>query len=82
MSAPETTPVLAPLLPRLRAERAALRSTEAALPLRSASPLDGMDEETFVRVTRRALSHYGDLSKLVASPLTAERFSSVTVGGK
>lgn len=57
--------------PDLRADRAALRSTEAALPLRSASPLDGMDEETFVRVTRRALSHYGDLSKLVASPLTA-----------
>ena len=57
--------------PDLRADRAALRSTEAALPLRSGSPLDGMDEETFVRVTRRALGHYGDLSKLVASPLTA-----------
>jgi hypothetical protein len=57
--------------PDLRAERAALRSTEAALPLRAAGPLDGMDEETFVRVTRRALGHYSDLSKLVASPLTA-----------
>ncbi len=57
--------------PDLRAERAALRSTEAALPLRAAGPLDGMDAETFVRVTRRALGHYGDLSKLVASPLTA-----------
>ena len=57
--------------PDLRADRAALRGTEAALPLRSASPLDGMDEDTFVRVTRRALGHYGDLSKLVASPLTA-----------
>lgn len=57
--------------PALRADRAALRSTESALPLRSGSPLDGMDEETFVRVTRRALGHYGDLSKLVASPLTA-----------
>lgn len=57
--------------PELRADRAALRSTEAALPLRSASPLDDMDEDTFVRVTRRALGHYGDLSKLVASPLTA-----------
>ncbi|PRC44062.1 hypothetical protein C6A85_000000102140, partial [Mycobacterium sp. ITM-2017-0098] len=57
--------------PDLRADRAALRSTEAALPLRSGSPLDGMDEDTFVRVTRRALGHYGDLSKLVASPLTA-----------
>lgn len=57
--------------PDLLADRAALRDTEAALPLRSTSPLDGMDEPTFVRVTRRALGHYGDLSKLVASPLTA-----------
>ncbi|BBX15186.1 hypothetical protein CRI77_10105 [Mycolicibacterium duvalii] len=57
--------------PDLRADRAALRDTEAALPRRAATPLDDMDEDTFVRVTRRALSHYGDLSKLVASPLTA-----------
>lgn len=57
--------------PALRADRAALRSTEAALPLRSASPLDDMDDPTFARLTRRALGHYGDLSKLMASPLTA-----------
>ncbi|MET0453820.1 MAG: hypothetical protein ABW137_18470 [Mycobacterium sp.] len=57
--------------PRLRADRAELRRTEAALPLRSESPLDGVDDETFIRLTRRALGHYGDLSKLVASPLTA-----------
>ncbi|MDY6995920.1 MAG: hypothetical protein SW019_04955 [Actinomycetota bacterium] len=57
--------------PELRADRAALRGTEAALPRRAAGPLDDMDSETFVRVTRRALGHYGDLSKLVASPLTA-----------
>ncbi|MCH9668207.1 MAG: hypothetical protein K0U76_11200 [Actinomycetia bacterium] len=56
--------------PGLRADRATLRSTEAALPRRSGNPLEGMDEETFIRVTRRALGHYGDLSKLVASPLT------------
>ena len=56
--------------PRLRAERASLRNTEAALPLRSPSPLDDLDEETFIRLTRRALSHYGDLARLVASPLT------------
>ena len=55
----------------LRADRAALRRTEAALPLRSANPLDGVDDDTFARLTRRALGHYGDLSKLVASPLTA-----------
>ncbi|WP_102145758.1 hypothetical protein [Mycobacterium hubeiense] len=57
--------------PDLRADRATLRRTEAALPLRSSNPLDGIDEETFARLTRRALGHYGDLSKLVASPLTA-----------
>jgi hypothetical protein len=57
--------------PGLRADRAALRDAEAALPRRSASPLDDVDDETFVRLTRRALGHYGDLSKLVASPLTA-----------
>ena len=57
--------------PGLRADRAALRDAEAALPLRSANPLDGVNDDTFVRLTRRALGHYGDLSKLVASPLTA-----------
>ncbi|KUI02306.1 hypothetical protein [Mycobacterium sp. IS-3022] len=57
--------------PALRADRAALRRTEAALPLRSTNPLDGIDDDTFARLTRRALGHYGDLSKLVASPLTA-----------
>ncbi|CAM3431942.1 hypothetical protein MYIN104542_29810 [Mycobacterium intermedium] len=57
--------------PTLRADRAALRHTEAALPLRADSPLADVDDETFVRLTRRALGHYGDLSKLVASPLTA-----------
>jgi hypothetical protein len=57
--------------PALRADRAALRRTEAALPLRSDNPLGRVDEETFARLTRRALGHYGDLSKLVASPLTA-----------
>jgi hypothetical protein len=56
--------------PTLRADRAALRHTGAALPLRSVDPLDDLDDETFVRLTRRALGHYGDLTKLVASPLT------------
>ena len=57
--------------PDLRADRDALRRTEAALPRRSDDPLDDVDDETFVRLTRRALGYYGDLSKLVASPLTA-----------
>ena len=56
--------------PALRADRATLRGTEAALPLRSDNPLDELDDDTFARLTRRALGHYGDLSKLVASPLT------------
>ncbi len=57
--------------PVLRAERAALRDAGAALPLRSDDPLHDVDDETFARLTRRALGHYGDLTKLVASPLTA-----------
>ena len=57
--------------PGLRADRATLRRAESALPLRSASPLANIDDEAFARLTRRALGHYGDLSKLVASPLTA-----------
>lgn len=57
--------------PALRADRAALRHTGAALPLRQEHPLDGVDNVTFARLTRRALGHYGDLTKLVASPLTA-----------
>jgi len=28
----------------------------------------GMDEAEFIKLTRRALSHYGDLTKLTASP--------------
>lgn len=57
--------------PALRADRAALRHTGSALPLRSADPLVNVDDDTFARLTRRALGHYRDLSKLVASPLTA-----------
>jgi hypothetical protein len=57
--------------PTLRADRAALRHTGAALPLRSHDPLVDVDDDTFARLTRRALGHYGDLTKLVASPLTA-----------
>ncbi|MET0900142.1 MAG: hypothetical protein ABWY45_19705, partial [Mycobacterium sp.] len=57
--------------PQLSADRSSLRRTEAALPLRAASPLADVDDDTFARLTRRALGHYGDLSKLVASPLTA-----------
>ncbi|ORB83725.1 hypothetical protein B1987_07815 [Mycobacterium kansasii] len=57
--------------PTLRADRAALRHTGAGLPLRSVNPLADVDDDAFARLTRRALGHYGDLTKLVASPLTA-----------
>ncbi|MDP7705665.1 hypothetical protein [Mycobacterium sp. TY815] len=57
--------------PELRADRAVLRDAGAALPLRSKDPLVEVDDDSFVRLTRRALGHYRDLTKLVASPLTA-----------
>jgi hypothetical protein len=59
--------------PALRADRAALRHTGAALPLRAHDrlrDLQEIDDDTFARLTRRALGHYADLTKLVASPLT------------
>ena len=57
--------------PALQQAREELRATEAALP-RMPAVFDpaGMDDAEFVRITRRALSHYGDLAKLTASPLT------------
>ncbi len=56
--------------PRLRRERAALRATADALPRRSPQHPLLEDEEAFTRLTRRALAHYGELPRLVASPLT------------
>lgn len=51
-------------------QRTALRAVEGALPRRGpASPLFD-DAEKFARLTRRALGHYNDLPRLVASPLT------------
>ncbi|NUT53249.1 MAG: hypothetical protein HOV94_39090 [Saccharothrix sp.] len=52
-------------LPEVAASRAELRDAAEALPRRA--PLDPAE---FVKLTRRALSNYGDLGKLVASPLT------------
>ncbi len=57
---------------QLQRSRAELRDVADALPKRAAlSPLDDLDEDEFARVTRRALAQYGDLGKLVNSPLTA-----------
>jgi hypothetical protein len=50
-------------------ERQALRQTADMLPRLSRLEPKEMDEEQFFRLTRRALSHLGDLPKLAASPL-------------
>ena len=55
--------------PALRTDRARLRDAADALPRRAHTPTDEFDDEEFARLTRRALSHYGNLSRLVASPL-------------
>ena len=52
------------------AGRAALRSTADALPRLSALDPALLDDEQFVRLTRRAIAQLGDLPKLAASPLT------------
>ena len=57
--------------PDRRQERTELREVAAALPRRAPAPLFGIDDAEFTRLTRRALSHYGDLGKLASSPLTA-----------
>ncbi len=56
-------------VPAVAAERAELRDAAESLPRRR--PLVTEDEAEFARLTRKALSHYGDLGKLVASPLMA-----------
>jgi hypothetical protein len=55
--------------PALSDDRARLRDTAEALPRRTGTPVDAFGDEEFARLTRRALSHYGNLSRLVASPL-------------
>ena len=57
--------------PRVREARAELRAAASALPRRDPA-LDptALDEAEFARLTRRALSHFGDLPRLAASPLT------------
>jgi hypothetical protein len=57
--------------PQLRQARAELRAAASALP-RANPAFDPahIDEDEFVRLTRRALSHLGDLPRLATSPLT------------
>jgi hypothetical protein len=63
--------------PKTGEARAELRAVAAALPRadEGVDPLS-LDEAEFARLTRRALSHLGDLSRLAASPLT--RLPAVT----
>jgi len=57
--------------PRLRQARSDLRAASSALP-RVDEMLDPqtLDDAEFARLTRRAISHLGDLPRLAASPLT------------
>lgn len=55
---------------RLRRDRSELRGVADALARKdSANRLGELDDAEFARLTRRALSHYGDLGKLVVNPL-------------
>lgn len=56
--------------PQIYQERTMLRSINEALPRTKPIPTwQPLDDETFARLTRRALSHYNDLDKLASSPL-------------
>jgi hypothetical protein len=55
----------------LRQSRAELRDVASNLPrLSEMQTPDQLDEEEFIRLTRRALSHFGNLPQLATNPLT------------
>jgi hypothetical protein len=57
--------------PGLRRRRAQLRTESRVLPrVNPELAPEAIPEEEFTRLTRRALSHFGDLPRLAASPLT------------
>ena len=57
--------------PQVKATRAELRlAAEAAPRVNNSLNLDQLDRDEFARLTRRALSHMGNLPKLASSPLT------------
>lgn len=57
--------------PHMREARAELREVVDTLPRASQTlDLEALDEAEFDRLTRRAFSHFGNLSRLAASPLT------------
>lgn len=58
-------------MPQLRQARAELRTAAQAITRRDDSlDLMALNEAEFTRLTRRALSHMGDLGRLAANPLT------------
>lgn len=57
--------------PRIRSERETLRAVSTALPrMDETVDIFRLEEAEFDRLTRRALSHLSDLSRLASSPLT------------
>jgi hypothetical protein len=56
--------------PSVKAQRDELRAASSALArVPESATLKAIDEKEFVRLTRRALSHYSDLNKLASNPL-------------
>ena len=57
--------------PQLQKTRAELRAAASAVPrVNQTLDLQALDDSEFARLTRRALSQFGDLSRLASSPLT------------
>ncbi len=57
--------------PNIQKARAELRAASSVLPrVEQTLDLETLDEVEFTRLTRRALSHLGDLSHLASNPLT------------
>ena len=57
--------------PQVKATRAELRLAAETVPrINNSLNLDQLDRDEFARLTRRALSHMGNLPKLASSPLT------------
>lgn len=55
--------------PDVQQERADLRAAEQSVALRAATALSDLSDADFARLTRRALSAYGDVKRLSGSPL-------------
>jgi hypothetical protein len=69
-------------LHRLNNERQTLRQTADALPLLSTLKTDAVNEEQHTRLTRRALSHLGDLPEIKVSCHCLYRAQACVRGGR